>query len=158
MKVKEIFKPIREKKETFTENHDATNTEFKYSMEELLSYYMEQSKILTEELAKTKAELVLTTKQLEEKDNKIQSFKEALQEAEKRIDQLEKENMRLTAIEEVWEKTFAKFTFVENLTENNGNLTDLEKQEEISTPYNFYNLNDFDCEFECEVDEVDYEE
>ena len=44
------------------DSHQINDIEIKYSMEELLTFYMEQSKSLTEELAKAKADLVLAEK------------------------------------------------------------------------------------------------
>ena len=58
-----IFKLNKEEEmQNVVDSHQIDDIEIKYSMEELLTFYMEQSKSLTEELAKAKADLVLAEK------------------------------------------------------------------------------------------------
>ena len=148
-----IFKLNKEEEmQNVVDSHQIDDIEIKYSMEELLTFYMEQSKSLTEELAKAKADLVLVAKKIEEKDVAIKTLKEALESAEKKVSRLEKRNIRLAAIERVWKETFAKFTLVEGgSVENNDDLTVLEKQEIEQEIDDSYDFSDMDCV-------IDYEE
>ncbi len=148
-----IFKLNKEEEmQNVVDSHQIDDIEIKYSMEELLTFYMEQSKSLTEELAKAKADLVLAEKKVEEKDIAIKTLKEALESTEKKVTRLEKRNIRLAAIERVWKETFAKFTLVEGgSVENNDDLTVLEKQEIEQEIDDSYDFSDMDCV-------IDYEE
>ena len=148
-----IFKLNKEEEmQNVVDSHQIDDIEIKYSMEELLTFYMEQSKSLTEELAKAKADLVLVAKKVEEKDIAIKTLKEALESTEKKVTRLEKRNIRLAAIERVWKETFAKFTLVEGgSVENNDDLTVLEKQEIEQEIDDSYDFSDMDCV-------IDYEE
>ena len=148
-----IFKLNKEEKmQNVVDSHQINDIEIKYSMEELLTFYMEQSKSLTEELAKAKADLVLAEKKVEEKDIAIKTLKEALESTEKKVTRLEKRNIRLAAIERAWKETFAKFTLVEGgSVENNDDLTVLERQEIEQEIDDSYDFSDMDCV-------IDYEE
>jgi isocitrate/isopropylmalate dehydrogenase len=148
-----IFKLNKEEKmQNVVDSHQINDIEIKYSMEELLTFYMEQSKSLTEELAKAKADLVLAEKKVEEKDIAIKTLKEALESTEKKVTRLEKRNIRLAAIERVWKETFAKFTLVEGgSVESNDDLTALERQEIEQEIDDSYDFSDMDCV-------IDYEE
>lgn len=111
----------------------------KYSLEEMLAFYMEQSRVLTEELARAKTELETAAKKIEEKEIENQVLKEALKAAEKKVARLEKKNIRLAAIEKVWKETFSKIKMVAS---DIGSSTSEEQD--------VYDLDDFNCAIDYE--------
>jgi len=141
MKIKEFLKKVNYNQNPVENSTVNDAAEPRRSLEEMLAFYMERARNLGEELAQTKAKLeqVVTENQTLSEAN--QELKEALKIAEKKIARLEKKNMRLAAIEKVWEETFSKIKIVA------GNIPNSDSTEE-------QNILDFD---NCAV-AVDYDE
>jgi len=156
-KMKRVKDMLKSMKEGSEQPNTKSDVEIKYSIEELLSFYMKQSKQLIEELAQVKAELKAATEKIEEKELEVQRLNKKLEDTEEKAVKLAEENVRLTAIEKVWKETFAKITFVgSDLAKEGDNvdeLTDLERQEieeEVNGSYDFADI-DYDCEIDYEV-------
>jgi len=107
MKIKEfsILKKKRCNQNLSVEKPTNSAAEPRCSLEEMLVFYMKQARNLGEELAQAKVKLEQATVE-------NQTLKGALKAAEKKIAKLEKKNMRLAAIEKVWEETFSKIKLV----------------------------------------------
>lgn len=84
-----------------------------HNTEELLSFYQSESRLLYEELGKTKAAL-------EERELEVETLKQALKAAEGKAKRLERRNIKLSAIEKVWKDAFSKMKIVNeaNFTPN----------------------------------------